>query len=250
VKVTELFPVRRRRQQNYWMSISDLMSGLMIIFLFVAVMYMNSVSKSKERLMEYAKDLEAGKAKIEQIVVIWNKMQENLYNDLTEEFKEDLPKWKASLNRDTLSIRFEEPSVFFEAGSARLTEGFRAILDDFFPRYLNILQKYLDSIAEVRIEGHTSSEWIGAENALDAYFKNMELSQDRTRSVLQYCLTIPQIKTQRSWAIKNITANGLSSSTPILNAAGQEDPFLSRRVEFRVRTDAEKRIVTILEDVQ
>jgi len=45
-------------------------------------------------------------------------------------------------------------------------------------------------------------------------------------------------------------ANGLSSSDPILLPNGLEDVHLSRRVEFRVRTDAEKRIVTILEGMQ
>ena len=166
--------------------------------------------------------------------------------ELQEEFKEDLPKWKASLNRENLSVRFEEPSVFFDVGSSNLTTGFKKILDDFFPRYINLLRKYQDSIMEVRIEGHTSSEWAGAKDKLDAYFHNMELSQDRTRSVLQYCLTIDSMQPHISWAIGTITANGLSSISPITGTNGKEDPDLSRRVEFRVRTDAEKRIVTIL----
>ena len=71
----------------------------------------------------------------------------------------------------------------------------------------------------------------------------MELSQNRTRSVLEYCfglMTQEQIK----WAKSLITANGLSSSQPIL-VHGVEDKSLSRRVEFRVRTNAEKHLEDI-----
>jgi outer membrane protein OmpA-like peptidoglycan-associated protein len=236
MKNDSIFSFVAKNFEEHWSSISDLMSGLMIIFLFVSVAYMRSVTQEKD--------------KIQQVVVMWNQTQENLFLDLYEEFKDDLQRWQASLNRETLSLRFEEPSVFFEAGSAQITDGFKRILDDFFPRYLEILRKYQTNIAEVRIEGHTSSEWTGTKDTMDAYFKNMELSQNRTRSVLQYCLTLSAVDQQLSWAIKTITANGLSSSSPILLDNGAEDHSLSRRVEFRVRTDAEKRIVTILEDMK
>mgnify|MGYP002623635904 CR=1 FL=1 len=221
---------------NPWASISDMMSGLMIIFLFISVAYMNNVTKEK--------------SKIENIAITWDKTQEELYTDLKSEFQNDLAKWQASLKRETLSVRFDEPSVFFVAGSAILTPTFQEILNDFFPRYMNILRKYQDNIVEVRIEGHTSSEWIGAKDKLDAYFRNMQLSQDRTRTVLQYCLTLPAISSHLEWAISTITANGLSSSKLIINGNGQEDQALSRRVEFRVRTDSEKRVLKILEGIQ
>ena len=197
---------------------------------------MNSVTKEKE--------------KIEEIAITWDRVKENLYFDLEKEFRYDLPKWKASLNRESLSIRFEEPSVFFDPGSAVITRGFQVILSDFFPRYINILRKYQNSIAEVRIEGHTSSEWIGAKNSLEAYFRNMQLSQERTRAVLQYCLMLPSISEHLQWAIRTITANGLSSSKPMTDTNGLEDSALSRRVEFCVRIDAEKRVITILEKIK
>ena len=42
-----------------------------------------------------------------------------------------------------------------------------------------------------------------------------------------------------------ITANGLSFSHPILNEDGTENADLSRRVEFRIRTNAEKQLEEI-----
>ena len=55
-----------------------------------------------------------------------------------------------------------------------------------FPRYLNVLTQFRDSIDEVRIEGHTSSLWNHRSTPEEAYFNNMALSQGRTRAVLEY----------------------------------------------------------------
>ena len=110
-------------------------------------------------------------------------------------------------------------------------------MDDFFPRYIKVLNRpeYKDNIVEIRIEGHTDSN--------GEYFHNMELSQNRTRTVLQYCFYL-MTEDEASWAKSLITANGLSSSQPIL-VNGVEDKSLSRRVEFRVRTNAEKQLEEI-----
>ena len=120
---------------------------------------------------------------------------------------------------------------------AILKPKFKEILDDFFPRYIKVLnrQEYRDNITEIRIEGHTDSN--------GEYFYNMQLSQDRTRSVLQYCFNL-MTEEEILWSKRLITANGLSSSQPIL-IKGTEDKDLSRRVEFRVRTNAEKKLEEI-----
>ena len=220
-------------EEEHWISVSDLMAGLMVIFLFIAISYMKDIVIEKER--------------IKQIAVTWNETQTALYADLESEFKDDLSKWGAELNEDTLAIRFKEPSVLFDSAKSDLKPQFQAILTDFFPRYIEVVGQYRSDIAEIRIEGHTSSKWSGATSVLDAYFKNMELSQDRTRSVLQYALDTLPTTQNRNWVQTIITANGLSSSKPVLMATGEEDTTQSRRVEFRVRTNAERRIVDILQ---
>lgn len=128
-----------------------------------------------------------------------------------------------------------------------MTREFREILDSFFPRYLDALHaaKYRDEIEEIRIEGHTSSEWDPIDDSDLAYFRNMALSQDRTRNVLEYCLGRIDGASTREWVRGKITANGFSSSKLIL-ANGVENRQSSRRVEFRVRTGAEARIVEML----
>jgi hypothetical protein len=49
------------------------------------------------------------------------------------------------------------------------------------------------------------------------------------------------------WLRQFLTANGLSSSRLIRNADGTENEALSQRVEFRIRTDSDSKINTILE---
>jgi outer membrane protein OmpA-like peptidoglycan-associated protein len=76
----------------------------------------------------------------------------------------------------------------------------------------------------------------------------MELSQARTRSVLFFVQGLPQIQADRDWVKRNIAAVGLSSSKLILDAKGVEDPERSRRVTFRVITNAETQIRRLIQD--
>lgn len=221
--------------ESHWIPLSDLMTGLMVMFLLIAVTFMVHVEQEAYN--------------VRQVAVAYSEIKDALFEDLQAEFKNDLPKWQAQIIKEDLSIRFTEPEVLFATGSSELKPEFQEILSSFFPRYVRILTsaKYKGSISEVRIEGHTSSGWIGVTTPADAYFRNMELSQARTRSTLTYALSLPQVSEQRDWLRRNLTANGLSSSHPIVDATGAEDAPRSQRVEFRVRTDAETRIARILE---
>ena len=224
-----------RSDDEHWISVSDLMAGLMVIFLFIAITYIRPVVETQNRIRD--------------IVVAWKDSEVEIHDALQREFKDDLPRWHAEIDRETLSIRFQAPDVLFDAGTANLQPEFKSILDDFFPRYLKVLHKFQDAIAEVRIEGHTSSEWEGAATGDEAYFKNMALSQTRTRSVLEYALGLPSVNPFKEWAQAHLTANGLSSSQLVYRGS-QEDKTRSRRVEFRVRTNSKEQIVRVLETIE
>jgi outer membrane protein OmpA-like peptidoglycan-associated protein len=198
------------------------MAGLLFIFILLLMSAMLQVQEKAEQ--------------DEEIVKKYDQIKTQLYIDLQEEFKEDLTVWRATID-STLCIRFQEPSMLFDNNQAYLKPRFKEILDDFFPRYIKVLNRkeYRDNIVEIRIEGHTDSN--------GEYFHNMELSQNRTRTVLQYCFGLMD-NNEADWAKGLITANGLSSSQPIL-INGVENKDLSRRVEFRVRTNAEKQLEEI-----
>lgn len=220
-----------------WISISDLMSGLMIIFLFIAILYIQPLQKIK--------------LNVEEIVKTWSEGEAQIYSALEEEFSSDLDMWNAELDQENLVIRFKSPDVLFAVGSDQIRPDFASILSDFFPRYLQVLQPFVDEnlIEEIRIEGHTSSDWGGVSSS-NAYYLNMKLSQDRTRSVLKYAMNLPKSKDKLSWARPLVTANGLSSSQPIMHDNGNEDSARSRRVDFRVRTTTQNKLNQIFEQFE
>ncbi|MDE2728015.1 MAG: OmpA family protein [Gemmatimonadota bacterium] len=237
----ELTPTSQKDTEETWISISDMMAGLMVIFLFIAISYMLYVRSEKD--------------KIEQVAHTYNQLQSALTDSLNSEFKYDFEKWNAELVDSTLSIQFRANrlNVLFGQGEARIRPYFQDILSEFFPRYLEVLKSFKDEITEIRIEGHTSSEWITGVGPDEAYILNMELSQGRTRSVLEFVLQMPSIEQQdRNWIKRVLTANGLSSSQLLFveGSNSREDRVKSRRVEFRVQTNAEKRIDTIVNQRQ
>jgi hypothetical protein len=183
---------------------------------------------------------------VSEVVVAIRDAERRLAQGLRNEFAQDLTRWNATLDSENLTLRFEDPEILFEPGKADLRPSFEALLSNFIPRYLKKLKEFESDIQEVRIEGHTSSEWRGA-TGQEAYFRNMALSQDRTRTALEYGLTRTGLAPEtRDWARRVITANGLSSSRPILKQDGLEDPVKSRRVEFRVLMKLRENVMRVI----
>lgn len=226
---------------EHWISVSDLMSGLMMVFLFISVALMQSAFKERDKI-------KIDRDKIKEIAITYQNNQVALYNALMQEFKDDLSTWEAKIDKTTLSFNFQSPDVLFDLGKITLKPRFKEILNNFFPRYLITLKKFNPSIDEVRIEGHTSSMWNSSTSADIAYFNNMELSQGRTRSVLAYIYALSQSQTESDWIMQHVAAVGFSSARLILNKDGIEDQESSRRVSFRVITNAEIQIRKIVEN--
>lgn len=225
---------RKRDDGEHWLTISDLMAGLMIVFLFIAIAFMRHVSIERD--------------KIKDVAVAYQQNQVAIFDALNSEFEKDLPLWEASIDKETLSFQFDSPEVLFDSGKSSLKTEFKEILENFIPRYLQVLEQYKQSIDEVRIEGHTSSEWGVGTHPDDAYFFNMTLSQNRTRSVLNYSYLLTGLsRTQRLWVKSSFAAVGLASSRLKLNANGSENKEKSRRVSFRVITNADIQIRKIVE---
>ena len=199
-----------------WAPISDLMAGLMLIFMFIAIIYIRTVANEQETNREEC---------------------DKIYYVLKAEFGADFEKWNVELLKD-LTVRFRNPDILFESEDDSIRLEFKHILRDFFPRYMDIVRadEYRDDIREIRIEGHTSSIWVGARDENESYFKNMGLSQRRTHATLRFVLGLPESGRYVEWAKKFITANGLSSSQLISTPDGEEDMERSRRVEFRLVT--------------
>lgn len=226
--------VSNENENPFSFSIGDLMAGVLFIFVLLLASSMLEIQEKAERDAEIASR--------------YNNIKSDIYFDIAKEFKDDLAQWNAVVDENDLSIRFslDESGTkvsYFDSGRPDVKQEFKDVLDEFFPKYLRLIAnpKYRDSIEEIRIEGHTDSN--------GGYMLNVGLSQDRAKNVLDYCLQIakndPNLKEMMEWAQYKITANGLSYSHPILNADGSENKDLSRRVEFKVRTNAEAQLEEI-----
>ncbi|MEI6896700.1 MAG: OmpA family protein [Psychromonas sp.] len=235
-KTSSIFGANKPQEvgDEHWLSVSDLMAGLMMVFLFIAIAFMRHASVERD--------------KIKDIAVAYQENQVAIFDALNNEFGEELNEWQASIDKETLSFQFDSPEVLFSTGKSNLKSEFKIILNDFIPRYLTVLDKFKSSIDEVRIEGHTSSEWSRGTPEQKAYFLNMQLSQNRTRSVLTYSYLLSDLnKQQKKWVKSKFSAVGLASSRMKLNEDGSEDKERSRRVSFRVITNADIQIRKIID---
>ena len=220
-----------------WISISDMMTGLMMIFLFITVSYAHQVTKQSESAIAKNSD-------VKEIVLDLINNKTKIAESLHGEFDKDLERWGASIDDQNLRIRFESPEVLFESGRSDVTPLFNEILSDFWPRYLKILSENEKAILEIKIEGHTSSDWSTKVSRNESYFKNMELSQDRSRNVLKICLRYTP-ENLLEWSRSSVTANGFSFSRLIYSESGVEDPERSRRVEFTILVRSDDKISDI-----
>lgn len=213
---------------SYDLSVSDLMSALCCIFLlFLAV----TVYKLNQQKREYQQKNE--------LATQYKNKQEYLYKALEKEFAKDLKRWSADIVQvdGAIRIRFTDDSFMFKGNDWKLTFDFEDVLTDFFGRLIKIIgsNDFCDDILELRIEGHTKK----IDGSVNDYNRGMEISMNRTKSVLTYCLEHTFIPYQKigdeeaiSWIRKRIAGIGYSFSIPGENGK-------DRRVEFKIRTQAE-----------
>tara|TARA_B100000700_G_C14922205_1_gene797607 strand:- start:285 stop:1010 length:726 start_codon:yes stop_codon:yes gene_type:complete len=219
---------------NYWTYVSDIMTGMTIIFLFIAINYIKLASEMAETVKD--------------IVVDYKRIKEIYEQMVKEEFSEDFEDWDAEFNAQDMSFQFNSSEVLFKKGEAELSENFKNILDDFIPRYIFIIKNeaFTGQITAIQIEGHTSSDWgEGKQRGLDAYLKNMELSQNRSANVLNYILNIDDIGESDIWTRNKLSAVGYSSSKILYDVNGQvrsENELTSRRVSFKLIMDTESQL--------
>ena len=223
-----------------WISISDLMSVLMMVFLFIAILFMLKVQDDSRQLESQHEAMTA-------VAEAYDDTKNALQEELRATFADDLQRWDAAVLADG-TVRFNHPQALFAVGRSELSGRFKAVLENFFPRYIAVLSspRWRDEIEEIRIEGHTSSDWGGAGNSEQRYIRNAQLSQERAFAVLHYAYLLPTVAENRLWLRALLRANGVSNAKPVL-VDGVEDAQQSRRVEFSAKTRAADKIYDILQ---
>lgn len=214
-------------QITYWLSISDLMASILIIFILFFVIKINSESKIK-RVYDvlFVKQLE-------------------IVNELKDVFQ-DYENVKV-LEDGTIYFYMSdkgEYDTWFDRGKWELREKAKKDLVEVIPMYLAILRDKTEpdsiDIENIIIEGHTDKSFRNAKTELDNYLFNLQLSQQRAFSVSEYIQEkIPLPESTKEFLKEKLTANGRSYVMPFRNGNGDEDPILSRRVEIKFKLDFE-----------
>ena len=98
------FLSKKTVSDDTWMSVSDMMAGLMMVFMLIIVFYTQTVEEKVQIVNELVSDS--------------YDIEASIYRDLKQEFRGDLAKWEAEIDRETLTIRFTAPKILFAEGSA------------------------------------------------------------------------------------------------------------------------------------
>lgn len=213
---------------HYWMSYSDLMSALLLIFalLLMVNMYNNQT------------EIEAKDKVIEEVIGVKTKLIERL----RETFQDS--NLQMEIDPQTGAIRFSS-GVFFEYNSSEISAAGRKNLETFIPAYISILlsEEFRPHISQIIIEGHTDDD--------GDYLYNLNLSQERSFAVVNEIMGEDFPDFEYKAKLRDIvTSNGRSFSEPILNKDGSIDAAKSRRVEFKFRLKDDEVIKKIEELVR
>ncbi len=198
----------------FWVTMSDLLLGLMITFIMLFVLAILDFSSEK----------------IE-------KQQKNMQT--MEKINEKLTEKNLNIEIDKLANIVKVSDLeLFESNSWELTQNGKTFLDKFLPSYFDVLlsdENIASKISQIVIEGHTDSNSFSyAKNEKDNYNLNLELSAKRALSVSKYILSKSYNEKIDKNLYKKISINGRSYSNPILNDDGSENFAKSRRVEFKI----------------
>ena len=236
-------PPESESQKNdveYWMSYSDLMAGLVLIFILLLVFF---IAQKKDEFEKQQKELEDQKAQmtvLDRDVTRVLGIREEILRRVKTRF--EAAGSNVTFDDSTGAIRLGS-NILFEEGEAKLSKEGRATLDRVIPLYYEALlgdERLRQHVDQIVFEGHTNSNFSGDDDPDRAYLFNLRLSQKRAYEAMEY--VIEEGVGDEYNAKKLLAANGYSSSRLIYMDVEkkQEDKERSRRIEIRFRLKDER----------
>lgn len=249
-----MFRKETKSEETTWLSLSDMMTVLMVLFMILAIFIALNATKTLSKVIGV----------VDMFIENENKLCEELKDELFTKFnRNDL-----KISCEPIRITFINEKYKFEHDRHELNEEFKATLRKFFPIYLDIINDWefvnlqgeiidlTPMIDEVRIEGHTDSAGAPGTSINSKYIYNMGLSQRRSKEVLNFVFNLKSLKKRSKWMRDTMTANGLSFSRR-LNTKEElfddsekdqiENKRASRRIEIKLRTKARELIKELRE---
>lgn len=195
-----------------WLSISDLMSGLLMFFALLFIAVQVQLQQEIIRAQRLEKELETYKKVIDQLPL-------RIISAIEGKFGEGI----LEIDPKTGDVKIGD-RILFDEGSAELKPTGKQFLKRFIPIYSDVIFSdplFENQVTRVVIEGHTSSK--GSDKA------NMELSLRRALSVSDYIFSQQfGFKTKQQFQQK-ILASGRGE----IDADQTKDNPSDRKVVFR-----------------
>lgn len=162
-------------ESQFWIPISDLMSGMMIIFMFISIASIiqisgndcggksckdvaDSLQKITIGLDSTNKKLTSSVDTIQKITATFRTTRNQIISAVKSEIGlMQLKRWNMEFDTNRLAFVFKNKN--FESGRKHNPVAkFKSSLEHFFPKLSNILLKNIDEIQEVKIEGYCSKD--------------------------------------------------------------------------------------------
>ncbi len=201
------------KENIFSLSISDLMSALLLIFILILV----------GTLLKLAEQHEKNKERLELI-----SDQEMAKRSIIAQLKGEMDQFDIEVDPRTGAIRIKE-AIFFDYGKAELKENGKEFLQKFIPRYVEILfakNEIREQIGQVIIEGHTDN--------IGQYNYNLDLSLKRAFSVSSYIYSEYFMDFKFEDILrKRLSVVGKSFVDPVASNMTKKGRSSNRRVEFK-----------------
>lgn len=244
--------VRRRSRQreeinlggDFWISYSDLMAGLLLVFIFVTTAMTFNLMRQKEEAEAAHERLNAIVERNTKSLAEWDRAIKQLCAN------PELKEHNAIPDCETGAIELAE-GAFFPFNSADLTIEGQNNLASAVPIIVRQLQQFpllWEKLETISVIGHTDT--------IGSYEYNLVLSQNRAREVVEFLTGSDQVdEPTRSTLRKLLVAGGASFSRPHPACFYRESPNCQsrdRRVELKLDLDdnaMRKDLNGILEEV-
>ncbi|GMQ61688.1 OmpA/MotB family protein [Vallitalea maricola] len=240
-----MYKYEQEEEISYWLSFSDLMAGLLIVFILITVIMVFDLSESTEASdiakKEYEnmhEELKSTKDRLDNITSINDKIIVLLKKELGD---------TVEINEDTGAISLKS-DLLFDSGKSTLKKAGREFIKINMPAFFKVLlsdKDIKDNINAIIIHGFTDD----AGN----YDSGLKLSQDRARTVFQYILYEPTFAEYAEDLKELVVLSGVSE-TRLLEKEEEESMeswrARNRRVEFQFELKFREIFETIKEQLE
>lgn len=227
------------------MSYSDLMAGLLMVFILMLV---GSMIAAKHDVEVQKRELEEAKRELGEIQGDVGDIL-GVRAEIIERLRQRFADRGGDLTFDDATGAISlGTNILFEEGSDKLRQPGQDALRELLPVYFEALlgdERLRGHIGQVVFEGHTNTNFSGSSDVNHAYLFNLQLSQSRAYSVMSFVI---RENLGSKYNLKGyLAAIGYSSSRPIfLDSANTiEDKERSRRLELRFRMKDEEALTKL-----